>query len=230
MSVVALKALTAANTSKNEQYIARLETEVVRKAGERPESPVPKVRTVLEKQKEEKERGRRERAERRARRTSGATDMSEGEEEDRQGQDEQDGEPLGEDGRPLRHRRGPGDEEDYFTPDRPERPVKRMKFNGEGEHGEQPREGKRVVRWDRGLFNTVYFEHEHPLTFDPPPKTPATKKGALAGSAKTVRLDPLGNLLGCNSPLKDIFPEHIVVKKFIYDNDEELQPPEPPKP
>ncbi|TFY82092.1 hypothetical protein EWM64_g1925 [Hericium alpestre] len=41
--------------------------------------------------------------------------------------------------------------------------------------------------------------------------------------AKTSRLDNLGNLLNVNSPLKGLVQESIVVKKFIYDNDEEAQ-------
>ncbi|KAI0031824.1 hypothetical protein K488DRAFT_20354, partial [Vararia minispora EC-137] len=78
------------------------------------------------------------------------------------------------------------------------------------------------VKWDRGLFNTVYFEE----TFDGPrvvPKLPVVGKGALAGSAKTQRLDTLGNLLNCSSPIEDVFAENIVVKKFVYDDDDEAK-------
>ena len=43
---------------------------------------------------------------------------------------------------------------------------------------------------------------------------------------QALRLDSLGNLVNCNSPIKDVVPENIVVKKFIFDNDTEAQPPE----
>ncbi|TFY81009.1 hypothetical protein EWM64_g3003 [Hericium alpestre] len=56
MSAVALKAITCANTKKNQEYFATLETEVVRKEGNRPESPTTKVKTVQERQREEKAR------------------------------------------------------------------------------------------------------------------------------------------------------------------------------
>jgi len=43
----------------------------------------------------------------------------------------------GADRKPLKHRRGPGDEEDYETP------VKNP--------------GDKRVKWDRGLFSTICF-------------------------------------------------------------------------
>jgi len=65
MSAVALKALTFSNTTKNQQYFAQVETEVIRKLGARPESPTTKVRTIMERQREEKGKERKERAARR---------------------------------------------------------------------------------------------------------------------------------------------------------------------
>ena len=71
MSVTALKDLTTTNTARNQQYaIAKLETEVVRKQGVRPESPAVKVRTIVQRQME-KLKERAERAIRRVRRSDG---------------------------------------------------------------------------------------------------------------------------------------------------------------
>ncbi|OBZ75712.1 hypothetical protein A0H81_04382 [Grifola frondosa] len=111
MTALALKALTTANTNRNQQHVVSLKTEVIRKEGKRPESPTSKVRTVLERQKEEKVQQRKERAERRARRGadgSGIDGMS-----DFDGaSDLMDSSFLSVDrdtaGNPLRHRRGPG--------------------------------------------------------------------------------------------------------------------------
>src|ERR1700722_2651351 len=68
MSAVALRALTSSNTAKNQKYVAaKLETEVVRKEGMRPDSPAVKMKTILQRQEEERERQKKERADRRAR-------------------------------------------------------------------------------------------------------------------------------------------------------------------
>lgn len=172
MSAVALKNLTANNTTKNQYYItARLETEIVRKDGDRPSSPTTKVRTLLDKQKEDKMKEREERAaRRRARRAVVSTD------------DEDDQTDLGDlsfasidigpDGQPLKHRLGAGDEEEWETPEKGDDVVK-----------------ARRVKWDKLLFDTVYFEDINP----PNPPEGASKltpkqKGALAPTAKVRHL------------------------------------------
>jgi hypothetical protein len=38
-------------------------------------------------------------------------------------------------------------------------------------------------------------------------------------------LDNLGNLLNADSPLADLVEEPVIVKKFVYDNDVEPEPP-----
>ena len=53
---VALKNLTNNNTTRNQRYHTTLETLIVRKPGDRPESPTMKLRTIAEKQKEEETR------------------------------------------------------------------------------------------------------------------------------------------------------------------------------
>jgi len=81
----------------------------------------------------------------------------------------------------------------------------------------------KTVRWDRGLFTTIYFD-ELPLQSwerDKPPATPTSNRGALAGSAKALRLDSLGNLVNATSPLKDLVQENVVIKKYVYDDDAE---------
>src|SRR5579863_5012655 len=103
MSALALKALTTTNTTKNQHnLVAILETEVIRKPGKRPSSPTTKLQTIEEKRKVEQDKGRSERAERRARRDS------EPREDSILTSDDEESLPLGLDGKPIRHRRGPG--------------------------------------------------------------------------------------------------------------------------
>ena len=179
MSALALKALTTSNTAKNQRnLVAVLETEVIRKPGNRPGSPTTRVKTIEEKRKLEQGEGRRERAERRARRSSELMDDSSLTSEDEQSLT------LGPDGQPFRHRRGAGDEEDYESPGRAERPEKRVRISGES--GEE--NGVKTVKWDRGLFKTIYFD-DLPLQSrarDKSQTPPMNVRGALAGSAKVT--------------------------------------------
>ncbi|KAI0781006.1 hypothetical protein BD413DRAFT_675508 [Trametes elegans] len=171
----ALGALTLKNTRQNQQQVAVLATEVVRKEGPRPGSPTTKARTALELQKRQREE-RVERAARRARRSAGSDEIqaatAEGEAEAEAvgvGEGETDGEgqaevasPMhvdqGAGAMPLRHRRGAGDEEEYGTPPRPERLAKRARFDG-GDEKALGKEEKRV-KWDKGLYTTVILEEE----------------------------------------------------------------------
>ncbi|KAH9048117.1 hypothetical protein EDB84DRAFT_1392492 [Lactarius hengduanensis] len=240
MSAVTLKSLTNTNTARNQHNLAAiLETEVVRKPGNRPGSPGTKVRTIDEKRKLEQGKERKERAERRARRASEPQEDSSLTSEDEANL------PLGPDGRPVRHRRGPGDEEEYESP---KRPKTRARI-GEAGKLEEEAEAK-TVRWDRGLFTTIYFD-DLPLqsqTHDRSHTPVAHTRGALAGSAKVevqayacnnirtdanvqaLRLDSLGNLVNATSPLKDIVRENVTIKKFVYDDDAEAAEHEVPKP
>ena len=145
-----------------------LETEIVRKEGNRPESPAVKLRTVAEKEMEEKTKQRKERAQRRAKRSDGG-----------------ELEPpdtsylaLEDDGR---HRRGAGEEEDYTTPERPMRQSKRLEVDG-SEEVEIATAKERRVQWDRLLFTSVYMD-EIP---DRRSQTPDQKlgKGCLSQAAK----------------------------------------------
>ncbi|PSR74905.1 hypothetical protein PHLCEN_2v9439 [Hermanssonia centrifuga] len=233
MSILALKSLTAANTERNQKQVAELQTEVVVKEGKRPDSPTTKVRTVLEKQKEEKSLEREKRAARRAQRLSqdAAGDASDddgdggNEEEEEEEEEEESVMSLDDEvhSNLTGHRRGPGDDEDYTTPERPERPLKRGRFETE----ELEKEEKNV-KWDRGLSTTVWLD-------DSPPqpritKDAAARKGCLAPSSKSLRLDTMGNVLNIESPLT-LVVENITVKKFVYEGDAEEQeiPPEAPK-
>lgn len=98
-----------------------IQTNVVRKEGKRPESPTVKLRTVLQKQKEEQDQQRAERA----RRRRGGDDGS--------GVDTSMGD-VSADGyrsetRATKHRRGPGEDEDYESPEHPSGPKKRVKWD-----------------------------------------------------------------------------------------------------
>jgi len=225
MSALALKALTTTNTTKNQQnLVAILETEVVRKPGNRPGSPTIKLKTIEEKRKLEQGQGRRERAERRARRSSEILEDSSLTSDDEEM-------PLGPDGKPIRHRRGPGDEEDYESPEKIERREKRARIHETGEPAEEEVGGKNV-RWDRGLFTTIYYD-DLPLQSrarDKPQVPTASTRGALAGSAKALHLDSLGNLINATSPLKDLVQENVVIKKYVYDDDAEAAVIDEPKP
>jgi len=182
MSATALKALTTSNTTKNQQTVAVLATEVIRKEGLRPESPTVKARTILQKQRDERDIRRRERAQRRAqtseegygsRDTEGKTELDErlslGARPDH---DENDC------AMPQKHRRGPGDEEDYETPERPERITEPLRLEGV--------DGKVIpmkqVKWHRGLSTTIYLGE-----VDPRPKSlpkDAVARGCLAPTSK----------------------------------------------
>ena len=180
MTATALRALTSTNTQRNQQQVVALKTEVVRKEGKRPGSPTTQVRTILEKQREVKAQQRQERAERRARRSSEG--IHAGESQADVSVDFGDGGDgnvtVDEDGVPVRHRRGPGDEEDYETPPRPDRPFKRERLDHEVEA-----KGDKRVKWDRGLATAVYIDE---ITLNPkkPAGPDAVKKGCLAPTAK----------------------------------------------
>jgi len=87
------------------------------------------------------------------------------------------------------------------------------------------------VRWDRGLFTTIYFD-DLPLqsqVHDKPQAPTTSARGALADSAKALRLDSLGNLNNTTSPLKDLVQENVVIKKYVYDDDAEAAEVDVPK-
>jgi hypothetical protein len=189
LSATALRALTSSNTVKNQKYLAaKLETEVIRKEGARPDSPTVKVKTVSQRQNEEKGQQRKERAARRARRSD---DGSAGGQSDADRQSDRGDSSLidgdWDDDRHdsnsyiRTHKRGPGDEEDYETPDKLERPPKRLKFAENDEW--KVREEKRRVKWDRGLSTMIYLDEVQPRT-RAHLKEDVIKKGCLSKAAK----------------------------------------------
>lgn len=203
MTATALRSLTSANTQRNQDYVVKLETEVVRVEGKRPDSPTTKVKSSLDQQKEQRDLQRQQRAERRARRggdpdttLDSAADMSldilDFEEGDVSTMD------IAQNLNALleKHRRGPGDEEDYESPPRPERVVKRGRLEEQSEEKNEKR-----VKWDRGLSTTVYLD-------DGPPnpsrkhREEFSKRGCLASTAK-VSIYPfllhVHSLIICNS-------------------------------
>lgn len=171
MTAVALRALTTSNTTKNQKYMAAsLQTKIIRMDGQRPESPIMKVKTVAQRKEDERGQGRRERAERRAKRASGtaeesgADDFSEGPESS----------PLGE------HKRGPGDDEDYFTP---VCSSKRPRLDEGVDDGKE----KKRVKWDRGLSSSIFLDQLQ-LGLHTKPKENIVVKGCLAPTAKVTTL------------------------------------------
>jgi hypothetical protein len=236
MSLTALKDLTTSNTARNQQYLfAKLETEVIRKEGLRPESPVVKF---VQRETDGKLKERAERAIRRARRNSGDMPSSDIEGCSDVGYSSPCEDCSGESShRSLtKHRRGPGDESDYETPGRLDRHMKAKLFV---EADDQDGEGERRVKWDRGLFTSVYLD-EVKLGTRQPLKENRSLKGILAstakvcysdisvllaqsksGSVQALRLDTLGNLPQADLPLTDLVQENITVKKFVYDDDDD---------
>jgi hypothetical protein len=237
MSAVALQALTNSNTTKNQQIFANLEREIIRKQGIRPESPTVKVRTILQKQREARDRQRHERAERRARRSEDGPGLSDTEGASELGDqsttstnrehDENEGVVS------TKHRRGPGEVEDYNTPEKPDWPTKRLRF---GDDLHEERERKRV-KWHRGLSTEIYLDEVQPRPSRS--KDVIVEKSCLAPTSKvrglrgyrilfliflqSIRLDTLGNLVDTEQhPLTNLDPENIMVKKYVYDNDIEV--------
>ena len=168
LSITALKNLTTDNTTKNQKVLSLLETEVVKKEGKRPESPAVKLRTIAEKANEEKAKQRKERAQRRAKRSDGG-----------------EVEPLDANDLPQevggRHRRGAGEEEDYQSPERSARPLKRLKADG-SEEVEIATAKERRVQWDRLLFTATFID-DIPEKAPPPPEQ-KLGKGCLSQAAK----------------------------------------------
>lgn len=182
LSSVALKALTSSNTVKNQQNFVSLATEVIRKDGRRPESPVMKVRTISQRQADERAKGRSERAHRRARRSDDGMSDTEGFSSDRGDSSMMEGEGDFEEDvedSPHKHRRGPGEEEDYETPARPDKPSKRPRFEDEKEDIQE----KKRVKWDRGLYSEIYLDQIE-VRSGKRPTEHIIKKGCLAPTAK----------------------------------------------
>ena len=180
MSMTALKDLTASNTARNQHYLAaKLETEVVRKDGARPDSPLVKIKTISQRQSEEKEKQRTERAARRARRSDemGSSDFEDGSDAGYTSPCEE----LAE-RRERAHVRGSGEDEEYVTPEKPDRVIKRTRVveNGDVQEYETLR---RTVKWDRGLFTEVCLD-EVKLGTRQPLKENRGLKGILAPQAK----------------------------------------------
>jgi hypothetical protein len=174
MSDLALKSLTFTNTKRNQRYYASLETEIVRRNGNRPESPGMKIKSVAQREADE----RAERAARRARRGggSGASDTAEAEDLEEPGDISMDG-PVDLLPELMKHRRGAGEEEDYLTPVRGEPAAKRARFASVANTDTE----RRGVRWDRALFTEAWLDEVIP---NPKSLKKAAGKGCLTPAAK----------------------------------------------
>jgi len=90
----------------------------------------------------------------------------------RAGHDEND------DAMPQKHRRGPGDEEDYETPERPERIIEPLRLEGVDRKVNPVKQ----VKWHRGLSTAIYLDE-----VDPWPKSLPKNvivRGCLAPTSK----------------------------------------------
>ncbi|KAG9318463.1 hypothetical protein JVU11DRAFT_554 [Chiua virens] len=213
MSATALKALTTSNTAKNQQTVVVLATEVIRKDGPRPESPMVKARTILQKQRDERDRRRRERAEKRTRMSEDGLGTSETEGEhvlgDQTDHDENDYVTSQQPSQDLR------DDEDYETPEQPERTIEPLRLEGVNTIAKPVKQ----VMWHRGLSTAIYLDEVNlrPKSLS---KDIVVGRGCLAPKSKNLLLDSLGNLVDVDDrPCPELVTEHIIVKKFVYDND-----------
>ena len=142
-----------------------------------------KIKTIAQRQLEEQTEQRTERAKRRARRSGEALGESDLEMDD---SDNGGGNSSDVDELPswpeerVRHTRGAGEDEDYETPNRA---FKRMKLTEAGLEEVEMDDGKRRVKWDRGLFTTVYLD-EVVLGARQVVKEHRILKGCLAPTAK----------------------------------------------
>lgn len=209
MSANALKSLTNTNTTKNQAYLAAdLEMFIIKKPGNRPESPSTKLRTILEKRKENQGKERAERARRRRGEEGPMDDDSMNMEVDESGV--------------TKHMRGPGDEEDYEVPLRPD-------------------DGGKRVKWDPGLAKVAFIDEievkSNNFHRDEEVMRLLRRKSCLATESKVcylrifrirrylslhrqVVLDTLGNLATVENPL-ELAQERVIVTKYVYDNDVE---------
>ncbi|KIY50887.1 hypothetical protein FISHEDRAFT_18517, partial [Fistulina hepatica ATCC 64428] len=85
----------------------------------------------------------------------------------------------------------------------------------------------RHVKWDRSLSTIVALEDIKPRPPKLKHKDPKENiaigmpfKGCLAPTAKATVLDTMGNLSNVE-PLGELVPENVIVKKYVYDNDED---------
>ncbi|KAJ3998178.1 hypothetical protein F5050DRAFT_1567663 [Lentinula boryana] len=210
MTALALRTLTESNTTKNKEYATvLLQTEVIRREGARPESPGMNVKSISQKEKEAKTRERSDRAERRAKHEN-----SESKEDDHGNSEDEDRENAWGGLIKSKHAWGSGDEEDHGTP---VQHMKRLRSNEKVLEEEEY--DKKRVKWDRGLYKEIYLDEIQPRTSHARIPQESVRKGCLAHTGKARPLDNLGNLPNAESPLKDIQPENIIVKKFVYDND-----------
>ncbi len=146
-----LQAVTKRNTMRNEVYFCAITRNLVRRDGPRPPSPTSKIRTVADREEEDRRIDREARAKRRDR--SKSRDDTEDEETSMPPTPVQ----------PLKHVRGPGEEEDYETPARGAKRGRRSHLTnassgspsvkGVRRKRSRPEIGPsgKSVRWDKGL-------------------------------------------------------------------------------
>ncbi|KAG8859009.1 hypothetical protein FRB91_008975 [Serendipita sp. 411] len=204
-----LRHLTNSNTLRNQQYVCSMvQTKIIMKEGNRPESPTTRVKTLLEKKKEQGGKSREERA---ARRDANYPQGADQEMED-----------AGIDGNKKKHPRAAGDDEDYETPVKVRREPDSMEVD---EENDRPK--KKRVQWKVDLLQRFELD---PANLD------GIKKGAEAARlraaergcfAAKVILDPLGNVPDADVPIPDLPREQVTVTRLVYIDD--LPPSERPK-
>ncbi|KIJ44376.1 hypothetical protein M422DRAFT_779459 [Sphaerobolus stellatus SS14] len=200
-----IKILTDDNTRRNMEVVVELEKMIVRKPGPRPPSPTTKVRTVLEKSQEERAKGRGERAERRRRRAEGSDVTASSDNEDAHARSS----PTP----PQKHIQAPGDDEEYESPEKQAKPSRR-----------DPNKIAKSVKWNHALAERITYDEESSIDLGGSAPLKGALKSCLVRDEIVAFLDAFGNLPDTVGTLPTLEREHVIVKKFLYDDDIEEPP------
>ncbi|KAG8908496.1 hypothetical protein FRB99_005855 [Tulasnella sp. 403] len=242
------QALTLRNTTLNQQPVAQIERRIIRKDCPRPPSPSTKVRNLLLAEEMEKEEKKNERTERARRRGLLEDEMDDEEDEGPADSEMNHFRGAGdEDDNDTPKRRKIDNNGKFSTCEVDAEPLAALQLDGPADDrpvpaipftskepspttSEETREVERLikpnskgryVRWDRKLVVDCEGESNSRPTCEP--------KGILAKGADAYQLDTRGNVPDADRPLDCLTKDVVVVVKYVYADDPDLEAsPEPP--
>lgn len=107
-----------------------------------------------------------------------------------------------------RHVRAPGDDDDYETPIKAPKPSQL-----------HPGGVTKMVKWNRDLIATSECSEQQ--------SRPKVKlKSCLSHEPTTIVLNSLGNVPHADEPLPGVVKEHIMISRFVYDDDIQEESPQ----
>ncbi|KAG8968611.1 hypothetical protein FRC03_006732 [Tulasnella sp. 419] len=243
-----IRALTTKNTARNQAYFNELHRKVVKVDAPRPPSPTSRIRTIADKAQEEEANARSERVKRRGvKRGVDQLDANEGlEEEDQKhargaGDDEdyqtpkrmrldedlaRDGEaqiPRLDLGGSSSRGKGIGNMKSRSGSSTSSSSSLSAALSGENERLVKPNSKGRFVKWDKKLIFKCGEESRKEPAVDP-------RKSCLSKSSATTKLDDRGNVPDANKTPEDIRKDKIVVVKYVYADDADVDEPQPAEP